>query len=74
MTPADILLANRLADAAGQAIRPFFRSTYTHEAKADASPVTEADRAAESTIRRILDAECPRDGIIGEEFGEKAST
>ena len=74
MTPADILLANRLADAAGQAIRPFFRSAFTHESKADASPVTEADRAAESAIRRILDAECPRDGIIGEEFGEKTGT
>ena len=55
MTPADILLINRLADAAGQAIRPFFRSAYSHEAKADASPVTEADRAAESSIRRVGD-------------------
>ena len=74
MTPADILLANKLADAAGDAIRPFFRSGFTHEAKPDASPVTEADRAAEAAIRRILDAECPRDGIIGEEYGEKAGT
>jgi len=74
MTPADILLANRLADAAGEAIRPFFRSGFTHEAKEDSSPVTEADRAAEAAIRRILDAECPRDGIIGEEYGEKAGT
>lgn len=74
MTPADILLANRLADAAGEAIRPFFRSGFTHEAKEDSSPVTEADRAAEAVIRRILDAECPRDGIIGEEYGEKTGT
>jgi inositol-phosphate phosphatase/L-galactose 1-phosphate phosphatase/histidinol-phosphatase len=74
MTPADILLANRLADAAGEAIRPFFRSGFTHEAKEDSSPVTEADRAAEAAIRRILDTECPRDGIIGEEYGEKAGT
>ena len=74
MTPADILLANRLADAAGEAIRPFFRSGLTHEAKEDSSPVTEADRAAEAAIMRILDAECPRDGIIGEEYGEKAGT
>ncbi|WP_373476697.1 inositol monophosphatase family protein [Sphingorhabdus sp.] len=71
MTPADIILANRLADAAGTAIRPFFRSAFDHESKADASPVTEADRAAEAAIRRILDAECPRDAIIGEEYGEK---
>ena len=71
MTPADIALANRLADAAGDAIRPFFRANFDHEAKQDASPVTEADRAAEMAIRRILDAEVPRDAIIGEEFGEK---
>ena len=74
MSPADILIANRLADAAGAAIRPFFRSSYVHEAKADASPVTEADRSAEAAIRTILDAECPRDGIIGEEYGEKPGT
>ena len=66
---SDIALAHRLADAAGAAIRPLFRSAYSHEAKADASPVTEADRAAEAAMRRLLDAEAPRDGIIGEEYG-----
>jgi inositol-phosphate phosphatase / L-galactose 1-phosphate phosphatase / histidinol-phosphatase len=74
MTPADILLANRLADAAGAAIKPFFRSAFTHETKADASPVTEADRAAEAAIRQILDAERPHDAVIGEEYGEKSGT
>ena len=67
--PSDIALAHRLADAAGAAIRPLFRADRAHEAKADASPVTEADRAAETSMRRILNAEAPRDGIIGEEFG-----
>ena len=65
----DLALAQRLADTAGAAIQPFFRAGFAHETKADASPVTEADRAAESAMRRILNAECPRDGIIGEEFG-----
>ncbi len=74
MTPKDILLANRLADAAGAAILPFFRSTYSYETKEDASPVTEADRAAEAAIRAILETECPHDAIIGEEYGEKAGT
>ena len=46
MTKDDLALAARLADAAGDAIRPFFRAAFTHEAKGDASPVTEADRAA----------------------------
>ena len=74
MRPADLQLAQRLADAAGAAIRPFFRSSFNHEAKADSTPVTEADRAAEAAIRAILDAECPSDAIIGEEYGEKSGT
>ena len=36
----DIALAMRLADAAGEAIRPHFRSGLTAERKSDASPVT----------------------------------
>jgi inositol-phosphate phosphatase / L-galactose 1-phosphate phosphatase / histidinol-phosphatase len=74
ITPLDLTLAGRLADAAGAAIRPFFRADFAHEAKSDASPVTEADRAAEAAIRAILDKECPHDAIIGEEYGEKAGT
>ncbi len=67
----DIALALRLADAAGAAIRPHFRSGIGSERKQDASPVTVADREAEEAMRRILTAEVPRDGVIGEEFGEK---
>jgi histidinol phosphatase-like enzyme (inositol monophosphatase family) len=70
---ADIALAHRLADAAGAVIRPFFRSAFSHEAKGDASPVTDADRGAEAAMRRLLDAEAPRDGIIGEEYGSERS-
>ncbi|MCJ8156700.1 histidinol-phosphatase [Sphingomonas sp. LaA6.9] len=70
----DIALVNRLADAAGAAIRPFFRARYEIETKGDASPVTQADRAAEAAIRAILDAELPADAIIGEEYGEKPGT
>lgn len=66
---SDIALAIRLADAAGAVIRPHFRAGFAHEAKGDDSPVTEADRAAEAAMRRLLDAEAPRDGIIGEEYG-----
>lgn len=69
MTDDDIQLIGRLADAAGNAIRPFFRARFTIETKADASPVTQADRAAEAAIRAILEAERPGDGIIGEEYG-----
>ena len=64
----DIALAQRLADLAGAAIKPHFR-TVPGERKDDATPVTEADRAAEEAMRRILTAEVPRDGVAGEEFG-----
>lgn len=69
MTPDDIKLANALADAAGAAIRPYYRQSFEMEDKADASPVTEADRAAEAAMRAILEVERPNDGIIGEEYG-----
>jgi histidinol phosphatase-like enzyme (inositol monophosphatase family) len=67
----DLALANRLADAAGAAIRPYWRGDIGLEAKGDATPVTLADRAAEEAMRRILLAEAPRDGIEGEEFGSE---
>jgi histidinol phosphatase-like enzyme (inositol monophosphatase family) len=69
----DLALAHRLADAAGAVIRPLFRAAYQSEAKADASPVTEADRGAEAVMRSLLTAEAPRDGIIGEEYGSERS-
>jgi histidinol phosphatase-like enzyme (inositol monophosphatase family) len=69
----DIALAQRLADAAGAAIRPYFRSV-TAERKGDATPVTLADRAAEEAMRAILDAERPDDTVIGEEFGTREGT
>ncbi len=65
----DLALANRLADAAGAAIRPLFRGRWSEERKADRSFVTEADRAAEAAMRTILEAERPADGIVGEEYG-----
>lgn len=71
MTKDDIALAERLADAAGDAIRPFFRAAFSIETKPDDSPVTQADQAAEAAMRRIIEAERPDDGIIGEEYGEK---
>lgn len=65
----DLQLALSLAEAAGAAIRPYFRGDFGLESKDDASPVTRADRAAEEAMRTILAREAPRDGIIGEEFG-----
>ena len=69
VSETDIALANRLADAAGAAIRPRFRAEFGLETKADLSPVTLADREAEEAMRRLIIAERPMDGIQGEEFG-----
>ncbi|MDZ4139123.1 MAG: histidinol-phosphatase [Erythrobacter sp.] len=69
MTDNDLALGLRLADLAGAAIRPLFRGQWSEERKADRSFVTEADRAAEAAMRRLIEAEFPRDGIIGEEYG-----
>jgi inositol-phosphate phosphatase / L-galactose 1-phosphate phosphatase / histidinol-phosphatase len=66
---ADCVFAERLADAAGAAIRPFFRQRYEVETKADLSPVTAADRAAEAAMRAIIERERPGEGIVGEEYG-----
>lgn len=74
VTAADIALAHRLADAAGAAIRARFRAELGLETKDDASPVTLADREAEAAMRRLLIAEAPRDGIVGEEEGERAGS
>ena len=68
---ADFLsVAEEAADLAGRVIRPLFRSALLVEAKGDASPVTEADRAAERAIRDLLAARLPNHGVIGEEYGE----
>lgn len=69
MRDADIALAHALADAAGAAIRPYFRAAFALERKADASPVTAADRAAEAAMRALLESHAPADGIVGEEYG-----
>jgi histidinol phosphatase-like enzyme (inositol monophosphatase family) len=71
MTPEDVRLAQRLADAAGAAIRPLFRGQWSLERKSDRSFVTEADRAAEAAMRAIIEEVCPDDGIIGEEYGTR---
>jgi len=64
-----VAAAEAAADAAGAVIRPLFRSALLVEAKGDASPVTEADRAAERAVRALLRERFPAHGVIGEEYG-----
>ena len=69
-----IAFANRLADASGSVIRPFFRQRIDVADKpgmAMFDPVTEADKGAERAIRAIIERDRPQDAILGEEYGEK---
>jgi len=64
--------ASAAADAARREVLPRFRRVAT-ETKADGSPVTEADRAAERAMREILRAFDPSLGILGEEYGQEGN-
>lgn len=67
---AFIQLAERLADAARPIVLDYFHSSVTTEAKADLSPVTVADKEAESAMRTLIEAAYPDHGIFGEEHGQ----
>jgi histidinol-phosphatase len=55
---------------AGKITLEYFQSGATVERKADASPVTLADRRAEEKLRGCIQRAFPHHGILGEEFGE----
>jgi len=64
----------RLATASGEVILPFFRTSLSIDNKSmvhEFDPVTEADRAAEAVMRRLIKANFPQHGIVGEEFGSE---
>jgi inositol-phosphate phosphatase/L-galactose 1-phosphate phosphatase/histidinol-phosphatase len=62
-------LASRLADASAQVISGYFRTPVTVHDKADASPVTVADRESEAVMRKLINELAPGHGILGEEWG-----
>ena len=58
-----------LVACAFDVIRPLFLAGIDVQDKADASPVTAADRGAEAALRERILARYPEHGILGEEFG-----
>jgi histidinol phosphatase-like enzyme (inositol monophosphatase family) len=58
-----------VARRAGDRTLLHFRGDLQVESKADASPVTIADRDAEQLARELISERFPDDGIVGEEFG-----
>ena len=75
-----VAFAHRLADAAGAVIRPYFRQRNEVVDKGAGlatrfyDPVTEADKNAETAIRKLIKSEYPADGILGEEHGHQEGT
>jgi histidinol-phosphatase len=67
----DLALAHVLADTADSISMARFRALDLRvDTKPDMTPVTDADRAVEDAIRSTLARARPRDGMLGEEFGE----
>jgi histidinol phosphatase-like enzyme (inositol monophosphatase family) len=75
MTAVDFAaFVEKLADVASTTLLPFFRTSIGAEDKNRGGmfdPVTEADRAAEAAMRRVIAATFPHHGLIGEEFGNE---
>jgi histidinol-phosphatase len=59
------------ANAAGKVIRKAFRGNFDVQYKADASPVTDVDVAAEQAIKALLQRRFPGHGFYGEETGRE---
>ena len=71
----DLLLAFRLADEADAISLARFRALdLVIETKPDLTPVSDADRAVEETLRRTLTRERPDDAVLGEEFGSTGTS
>jgi histidinol-phosphatase len=69
--PALLQTAVDIAREAGEVTRRWFRAAdLVVDSKADGTPVTAADRAAERLVRERIAERFPRDGVIGEEEPE----
>lgn len=61
--------ARTAAEAAADLIRKAYRGNFKVETKADATPVTEVDIAAERVIREVIGQRFPGHAFFGEELG-----
>src|SRR5215475_6470249 len=67
----DLRFAHVLADAADDiTMRRFRARDLSVQSKPDMTPVTDADLAAEESLRGVLRRARPRDAMLGEEFGK----
>ena len=73
-TPSLMEAAHQVAKLAGDAALIHFRQGIAVDIKGDGTPVTAADREAETLARQWIEKRFPDDGILGEEFGEIRSS
>jgi inositol-phosphate phosphatase/L-galactose 1-phosphate phosphatase/histidinol-phosphatase len=66
-----LAFAEELADGARAILRRSFRAVPDAEYKADATPVTVADREVEAWLRARIGEAFPEHGILGEEHGDE---
>ncbi len=66
-------VAREAAAAAAEVIARHYRRGVAVESKADASPVTIADREAELAIKQVIRARYPEHAILGEEYGREGN-
>lgn len=71
---AALAVALKAADAAEQVVARHYRARFEVEIKADASPVTIADREAEQAILTVLHGAYPDHAVYGEEFGRSGDS
>jgi histidinol-phosphatase len=70
-----LAVAQQAADAAEQGIHARYASRdFSVDAKADATPVTEADREAELAIKDVLRSAFPGHAFLGEEHGREGES
>ncbi|MBU6245582.1 MAG: histidinol-phosphatase [Actinomycetales bacterium] len=71
---ADLDLALQMAQVAdGLTMGRFGAADLVIDTKPDLTPVTEADRAVEQTLRAMIAEARPQDAVLGEEFGSTGS-
>ncbi len=64
-------LAVEAAEQAAELARGIYETAFEVEWKADQSPVTVADKNAETLIRGLVTKHFPDDGFLGEEYGDQ---
>lgn len=69
-----LIVARDAADAAAVVIRKYYRRDVAVEIKADQTPVTVADRLAETVIKNVLKRKFPDHAFYGEELGREGDS